>query len=43
VLAEARACDPSVEPERCALLDALVAPLPAPDRARLPASYNTFF
>jgi hypothetical protein len=43
VLAEARACDPSVEPERCAMLDALVAPLPGPIERDFPASYNTFF
>jgi hypothetical protein len=43
VLAAARACDTSVEPERCALLVALVAPLPAPIERDFPASYNTFF
>ncbi|HEX6240870.1 MAG TPA: hypothetical protein VFZ61_08250, partial [Polyangiales bacterium] len=41
--AEASSCDAAQEPERCALLDALFGPAPAPRDGAFPATYNTFF
>ena len=41
--AEARGCDADQEPERCALLDALLGPAPTPHDGEFPATYNTFF
>lgn len=43
LLAEASACDAKVEPERCALLRALVSQGPAPVDHDFPESYATFF
>ncbi|HMI93860.1 MAG TPA: hypothetical protein VK509_20945, partial [Polyangiales bacterium] len=41
--AEAGSCDAVTEPERCALLQALLGPQPAPTDHEFPASYKTFF
>jgi hypothetical protein len=43
LMAELASCDASQEPERCALLEALLAPTPAPLEGAFPATFNTFF
>jgi hypothetical protein len=43
LMAELDRCDASQEPERCALLDALLRPTPAPLESDFPTTFNTFF
>lgn len=43
LMAELDACDAREEPERCALLGALLGVTPAPLEGDFPATFNTFF